>query len=103
MVALFAIESMQLWTRARKQKHMAAHSTTTSRQPPSARPIARPGPASCAATEPPVASTPTPGGSGVGGGDGEGGGGLGDGGGGLGEGGEGEGGGGRGLGESGVE
>eukprot|EP00964_Phaeocystis_antarctica_P103106 scaffold68404_cov63-Phaeocystis_antarctica.AAC.1 len=67
MVALFAIESMQLWTRSRKQKHMAAHSTTTSRQPPSARPVARPvSVASCATKSPPVGGSGDDGGSGDG-------------------------------------
>eukprot|EP00964_Phaeocystis_antarctica_P130619 scaffold94488_cov75-Phaeocystis_antarctica.AAC.1 len=41
---------------------MAAASTATSTQPPSARPMARPGPASLVATESLVAPTPTPGG-----------------------------------------
>ena len=70
---------------------MAATSTATSMPPPSARPIARPGPASCAATESLVAPTPTPGGgaagdcgSGGGGGGSSGGGGCGRAGGGCG-------------------
>eukprot|EP00964_Phaeocystis_antarctica_P116358 scaffold80296_cov48-Phaeocystis_antarctica.AAC.2 len=52
--------------RLRCQKHATAANTTTRRQPPSARPMARPGPASCAVTESLEASMPAPGGSGDG-------------------------------------
>ena len=60
---------------------MAAPSIATSRQPPSASPIARPGPASWVAPESLVASAPAPGGSGAGDGGGGNTGGLGGGGG----------------------
>ena len=60
---------------------MVAPSIATSRQPPSASPIARPGPASWVAPESLVASAPAPGGSGAGDGGGGNTGGLGGGGG----------------------
>ena len=97
--------------RLRCHTNTAAASIATSRQPPSASPIARPGPASSVAAEMLVPFSPTSGNGGgagegtptsgeVGGGEGEGGGGkgLGGGGDGSGGGGEGEGGGGKGLG-----
>ena len=48
--AVDALDGGGCMRRLRCQTNMAAASIATSRQPPSARPIARPGPASCAAT-----------------------------------------------------
>ena len=57
MAACGACGARRMWPRPRQHRH-----DRTSRQPPSARPSARPGPASWAVTESPVTSTSMPGG-----------------------------------------